>query len=128
MAKKKIVLGERPGSFTRAVEVPMLDGTTGTIECQFRYRDRKEFGALLDRVFAQPSPNLMKDGVMSSELQQQEACRVNGGYLHEILTGWNLDVPFSLEACVELATDLPRAATTIMDAYREGIVEGRLGN
>ena len=48
----KIKLGSTPKSFKRIVTVDMLDGTKGSIECQFKYRTRTQFGQFLDTVFS----------------------------------------------------------------------------
>ena len=125
---KKVVLGQRPDKIVHVVEFPLPTGEPGAIECHFRYRTREEFGALLDATFGPEGDNAMVDGKLSMERHQALTCQANGAYLHAILTGWNLDVPLSLEACVQFANECPGGAQAVMTAYRAAIVEGRLGN
>ena len=126
---KKITLGNRPESIKRVVTFPLPEGEEGAIEAQFKYRTRVEFGRLIDDVFqpAEAEPPF-KDGKFSMELQQAQICETNADYLFRILVGWNLDVPFSREACLQLALEVPSAAQALMEKYREACLEGRLGN
>ena len=43
-----IKLGNRPKAFKRIVTFDMLEGGKGSIECNFRYRTRSEFGVFID--------------------------------------------------------------------------------
>lgn len=126
----KIKLGNRPKSFKRPVTFPMLEGGQGAIECEFKYRTKKEFGAFIDRLFEdageEPEGEELKPKKMAELLAK--TIDKNGAYLMEALEGWNLDQPLSREAADQLADELPGAATAIMEAYRMAVVEGRLGN
>lgn len=143
MAKvSKIVLGKRPEHFTREVRVPMLDGTTGTIEVKFVYRSRKEFAELVDvtqaeiTAKAEAEVERMKkaagEGESLPEFSQADLvarqAEFNVAYLLKIAKGWNLDVPFDKDAVEELVDTLPGAVTAIVSTYREALLEGRLGN
>jgi len=137
----KIVLGKRPETFKRTVAVPMLDGTKGTIECTFRYRTRKEFGALVDGIraeaeklgaqaTAEAAP--AEEGAPAKEWSLRDhfdkLVGTNAEYMLQILDGWNLDVPLNAESLQQLSDELPAASEAIVDAYRVAITEGRLGN
>jgi hypothetical protein len=124
----KIKLGVTPKSFKVVVTFAMLDGDKGTIEADFRYRTRDEFGVFIDQIVkdagVQPSQveDLGMTGLMSRTTDQ------NGRYLLEILVGWNLDEPLTIDRTRQLANELPAAAAALMEAYRTAVTEGRLGN
>lgn len=126
----KIKLGARPSTFKKTVSLAMLDGTTGTIECKFKYRTKKEFGAFLDGLFkAAEGENTEPEGAKLSlaDLMTKTVDK-NAQYLLDVLDGWNLDTELSLEALEQLCDELPGAAAAIMDTYRIAVTEGRLGN
>jgi len=137
----KIVLGKRPETFKRTVAVPMLDGTKGTIECTFRYRTRKEFGALVDGIRAEaeklgaqataeaaPTEEGAPAKAWSMRDHYEKLVSTNADYMLQILDGWNLDVPLNAESLQQLSDELPAASEAIVEAYRVAIIEGRLGN
>ncbi|MBD8654117.1 hypothetical protein IFT68_00565 [Oxalobacteraceae sp. CFBP 13730] len=143
MAKvSKLVLGKRPEHFTRVVSFPMLDGSTGTVEVKFVYRSRKEFAELIDtnqasiKSKADAEVDRMKqvagEGGSVADFKQTDLVAhqadFNAAYLMQIAKGWNLDVPFNREAVDELVDTLPAAVNAINAAYREALLEGRLGN
>jgi len=143
MAKvSKIVLGKRPEHFTREVRFPMLDGSTGTMEVKFVYRSRKEFAALADEAQATVKATAnaeiarlekaVSDSATIADFSQADLvarqAEFNVDYLMKIIAGWNLDVPFDREALEELVDTLPAAVSAINTAYREALLEGRLGN
>lgn len=143
MAKvSKIVLGKRPEHFTREVSFPMLDGSTGMIEVKFIYRSRKEFAELADetqaaiKAKAEAEIERMKkatgDGESMADFSQADLvarqAEFNATYLMQIVKGWNLDVPFARDEVEELVDTLPGAVNAIITAYREALLEGRLGN
>ncbi|WCM86647.1 phage tail assembly chaperone [Acidovorax sp. NCPPB 3576] len=136
----KIKLGNRPKNFKKTISVPMLDGTSGTIECLFKYRTRKEFGEFVDGLTEaaraegkaaeesaerdgqnEPKPFSLKDHL-------EKTVGANAQYILEILEGWNLDVELSRESLEQLADELPGATAAIVETYRTAITEGRLGN
>lgn len=138
----KIILGQRPKTFSHTVNFPMLNGEPGSMEVTYTYRTRSEFGkfadeirdevktraeADLDRIKdlaakGQPIPELMQ-----AEILERETA-INVGYVMRCVEGWNLDVPFDLAAVKQLADEVPAAITSIIAAYRDAITEGRLGN
>lgn len=134
----KIVLGKRPETFKRIVSVPLLDGSKGTIECTFRYRTRKEFGQLVDEIRTEAE----KAGGQAAAAAQEGAdakpwslhdhfdklVGTNAEYLLKILVSWNLDEELNQGVLEQLADELPAAFESIVAAYRDAIVEGKLGN
>lgn len=123
----KITLGKPPKTFAPvAVRFPMPAGGEGVIECVFKYRSRKDFGAFLASTF---KADTAADGA-PMDLQQVMAAAVekNGAYLAEVLDGWNLDDKLTPEAAAQLADEVPAAASAIMEAYSRAVTEGRLGN
>jgi hypothetical protein len=137
----KITLGKQPESFKRVVKFKMLDGSEGSIECDFKYRTKRAFGAFIDALVkdaageqAEQAPALSSTATSDAEqalsLGQLMAKTVdkNADYLLDVLVGWNLDVRLSRDALTQLADELPGAASAIMDTYRIAITEGRLGN
>ena len=124
----KIVLGKRPKSFKRTVTFPMIDGTQGSIECEFKYRTKREYGEFIDRMTR--SDKAAEPTQDQSGLQDllTKTVEINADYLLDVLEGWNLDVKLSRETLQQLADELPAAAHAVMAEYRAVIVEGRLGN
>ncbi|MES1979547.1 MAG: phage tail assembly chaperone [Pseudomonadota bacterium] len=128
----KITLGSRPKSFKKVVKFPMLDGTTGSIECIYKYRTRKEFGVFIDGLLdaAKVKPDASEDGEVKfsmSELMEKTA-GANADYILQIVEGWNLDEDLSAATAQQLADEIPAAAAAIMETYRAAVQDGRLGN
>ena len=131
----KIVLGKRPANFKKTVTIPMLDGTKGTIECVFKYRTKKEFGAMVDELFSQGKAADQEEAPAGEDAPKfsvaealAKAVDANAKYLLQLLEDWNLDVDLSEEALEQLSDELPGAAAAIMETYRAACTEGRLGN
>lgn len=130
----KIKLGQRPQNFKRVVKFPMHDGTEGAIECIFKYRTRKEFGAFIDGIvdaakLKAPEPG--EDGEVKFSMADlmERTAGSNADYLLQVLDGWNVDgSELTLESLQQLADELPGAASAIMETYRAAVSEGRLGN
>lgn len=125
----KIKLGAQPASFTRSVSFPMLDGSTGSVECKFRYRTRSQFGALVDEM-ATASNTDVSDITQAGSMERYMAMgsASNARYLLKILDDWSLDQPLAAETAHQLADELPAAVAAIVEAYRAATIEGRLGN
>jgi hypothetical protein len=138
----KIILGQRPKSFKRTVKFLQVDGSPGTIDVDYKYRTRTEFGefadgiraqmkaadeALLDQVKAQADAGEVIAPLSQATLIKSEN-ETNVGYVMGCIEGWNLDVPFSQAAVEQLANEVPAAITAIIATYRDAITDGRLGN
>jgi hypothetical protein len=128
----KIVLGKRPESFKRALKFPMVDGTEGQLEVEYKYRTLTEFGAFIDEWSKEQGAKVeaeQKDGKqLSNEEIRRAQTEVNADYIMQIVVGWNLDVEFTRENVLQLCDELPAAANEAINAYRAAITEGRLGN
>lgn len=154
----KLILGRAPKTISKELTFPMLDGTTGSIKVDFKYRTRSEYATFVDeqteKVKAQAEADLAKmkaalkaaqeerekakaAGIehdeeinlgMSESEQQARKSQGQADFLMGALDGWNLDIPFDREAVVQLVDETPQAAQTIIAAYREAMTEGRLGN
>lgn len=133
----KITLGKRPKNFKKTISVQMLDGTTGTVECVFKYRTKKEYGEFIDgiteaaRATEKASEAKADDAeVKPFSLADYLAKSVDAGadYILQILEGWNLDVELSKQSVEELGDEYPGAAAAIIETYRIAVTEGRLGN
>lgn len=126
---RTVRLGQKPSGIPDVVKYTGLDGAEYMIPVTFKYRTLTEFGALLDEVFSQTLPPATgADGKLSSKSVQQGQVHVNGQYMHLILLDWGLDVPLTLQACIQLADEDPAAVRALMNKYRELITVGRSGN
>lgn len=129
----KITLGTRPKNFTHTVEVPLHEGTTGSIEVLYRYRTRSEFGQFIDELadaaqVARPQ-TATADEVDNTVRAAMEATNgTNAKYLLQVMDGWNLEAEFGLPAMQQLCDELPGVAIKLMEDYRLACTEGRLGN
>lgn len=131
----KIVLGQRPKNFKRAVKVPLLDGTLGEITVSYVYRTHSDWAAFVDALrnaakVSTSAPRIGDDEALARIVRDAvESTRDNhADYLMQILDGWDLDVEFSRPAVVQLCDELPGVALALINQYREAITEGRAGN
>jgi hypothetical protein len=125
----KIKLGSRPKSFKKTVTFPMLDGTTGRIECQYKYRTRKEFGVFIDTILEAAGQTVKADDEkFSMAALMEKTAGSNADYVMQVLDSWDLDEELSHENVEQLADEVPAAVTAIMETYRIAVSEGRLGN
>lgn len=125
----KVKLGARPKTFKRPISFPMLDGTTGTIEMEYRYRTRREYGEFIDKVVADAGAAAKPmDEKFSMANLMSKTGNNTADHILLIADGWNLDEPFDREHLQQLCDELPGAATAIVDQYRAAVAEGRLGN
>ncbi len=124
----KIKLGARPTTFTSVITVPLLDGTTGSIEMTYRYRTKTEFGELLDALAKTGEMAVGSDGQRTIREAFAEGAAVNTDYILQVAEGWNLDEPFSRGTVAQLCDEIPAAGLAIIDGYRVAITEGRLKN
>lgn len=134
----KITLGKRPKNFKKTISVQMLDGTTGTVECVFKYRTKKEYGEFIDGITeAARASEKAKETAKAEEAEVKpfslaeyldKSVDAGADYILQILEGWNLDVELSKESVEDLANEFPGAAAAIIETYRTAVTEGRLGN
>ncbi len=128
----KIILGSRPKNFTRIITVDLPEGGKGSVEVLFKYRTRTEFGAFIDNLLdkAGVAPKDTSEEALKYSLKQALEATIdqNADYILQIADGWNMDEDFNRDNVAQLCDELPGAAQAIMDAYREAITTGRLGN
>ncbi len=126
----KIKLGDRPKHFKRIVKFPMLDGTEGAIEMNYKYRTRTEFGKFIDGIIAAAgSTTKADDEAFSMATLMAKTGGANADYVMQVADGWNLEeTDFTLANIQQLADEIPAAVNAIMETYRTACVEGRLGN
>lgn len=153
-----VKLGDRPKSFKKIVKFEMLDGTEGTIEMNYKYRTRKQFGEFIDEIVATAKAAAEADkaaakaaadaatalGASGQTADSDRAKPItkdltmaelmerttgsNAEYILNVAYGWNLPEVFDLKNAQQLADELPAASVAIMEAYRLACTEGRLGN
>lgn len=133
----KIKLGTRPKHIKHTVVIPMLEGGSASVQMQYVYRTRAEFGALVDGLVAQaqadtkalePTGQPADDAAFSLAGTLAATNATNAAYILKIADGWDLDEPFTPDTVLQLCDELPGAALAIINAYRAAITEGRLGN
>lgn len=134
----KITLGKRPKNFKKTISVQMLDGTTGTVECIFKYRTKKEYGEFIDGITeAARAAEKTKETTKAEDAEVkpfslaeylEKSVDAGSDYILQILEGWNLDVELSKESVEDLANEFPGAAAAIIETYRTAVTEGRMGN
>lgn len=124
-----IKLGKTPKSFKRNVTVDMLDGTKGSIECEFKYMTRTAFGAFLDGVFADAGvkPADADEKVVIADVMARTR-DTNADYLIQVLEGWNLDEELNKENLQQLCDEFPGVANSIMEIFRVSVTEGKAKN
>lgn len=136
---KKITLGKRPESFRAPVKFPMLDGSEGAIQCEFKYRTKTEFGKFIDKMVEDAKTTEAKQAPGSEAEEGAGAVRLgdimaktvdkNADYLMDVLKGWDIEGrDLTRDNCAMLADELPGAAVAIMEVYRTSVTEGRRGN
>lgn len=126
----KIRLGQRPKTFKHTVKFPMLDGSEGSILCEFRYRTRKEFGEFIDGIMEAAGVKPQADGEekFSMAALMEKTAGANADYILQVLFGWDLPEELSRANVEQLCDEIPAAAAAVMEQYRIAITEGRLGN
>lgn len=128
----KITLGKRPKNFKHNITVPLLDGTTGSMEIIFTYRTRTEFGQMIDGLMDDAGVKPAGEDDESQKLSLAQAMErtkeTNADYILKVAEGWNLESDFNRENVAQLCDEIPAAAMAIMNSYRAAITEGKLGN
>jgi ribosomal protein L12E/L44/L45/RPP1/RPP2 len=125
----KISLGKTPKSFKRTITVDMLDGTKGSIECEFKYRTRTEFGKFLDTIFADAGVKPTDDDAKVIIAEVMAKTRdTNADYLIQVLDGWNLDEDLTKANLQQLCDEFPGVSNQIMETYRVAVTEGKAKN
>lgn len=123
----KITLGATPKNFKKTVKVTLLDGTQGTIDCTFIYRTVTQYGELIDKLNEGGSAKTPEEAVSLADLFSRNKEK-NGDYICQILEDWGMEAAFTPSNAQQLCDEYPGVAAALFEAYRNAIVEGRLGN
>ena len=128
----KITLGTRPKNFKHILTVALPEGGQGSIEVLFKYRTRTEFGAFVDKLLnaagVTPAGQTSEDLKFSLAQALEKTTDTNAEYIMQVVDGWNLAEDFNAQNVRQMCDELPGAAQSIIESYRQAITEGRLGN
>lgn len=124
------ILGKRPESISGTIEFPLPDGTEAKIPCEFKYRTRKEFGELWDKINEGAGRGVQLDGEKFSLAGMFErGAAVNADNALEYLVSWpDTMPPLTKEALVSLFDQAPASLQAFWDGYRQLCTTGRVGN
>lgn len=131
----KIRLGAPPATFKPfPVKFTMPDGSEGAILATFKYRSRKDFGKLLNAMFAvvgKEIPAAAPDAEakpIDFEALFAETGEKNAEHLLASLFAWDLDGELTLDNLQAVCDEYPAGAAALMAAYSRACNEGHLGN
>lgn len=124
------ILGKRPESISGTVEFPLPDGTEAKIPCQFKYRTRKEFGELWDKINEAAGGGIPIDGEKFSLAGMFErGAAANADNALEYLVSWpDTMPPLNKESLIAVFDQAPASLQAFWDGYRQLCTTGRLGN
>lgn len=122
------IFGKRPETVTSAVKFTSVTGAEVDIECQFKYRTRKELAQLWDEISA-PSGAAKQDAEdFSYERMFGAGMEIDAERTLKYLVGWPLEIALDAAGLIRLFDEEAGAAKAFWDAYRSVILAGRLGN
>ena len=121
----KITLGKPPKNFNRSVLFTTVEGDESFITWTFVYRTRKQFGELVDTNAPDDAPS---EGIPTMQSMMEKANVKSADYIMQIAEGWDLSADFNRVNVQELCDQYPAAVNAAIHAYREAVMEGRLGN
>ena len=144
----KLSLGKRPKNFKHTVTFTSVDGEAMCIGMTYRYRTKREFGALIDETFGPAVASQVEDAadlfgddapkpaaeaapaVQTASVAEMmdRGTEANADYLLKIAEDWDIGVSFTRDNLIQLGDEQPGAVLAIMAAYRVAVTEGRLGN
>lgn len=122
----KITLGKPPKNFQRSVLFTTVEGDESFITWTFIYRTRKQFGELVDT--NAPDDVAPSEGIPTMQSMMEKANVKSADYIMQIAEGWDLSADFNRVNVQELCDQYPAAVNAAVNAYREAVMEGRLGN
>lgn len=122
----KITLGKPPKAFNRSVRFTTIEGDESFITWTFIYRTRKQFAELVDT--NTPDDAGPSESVTTMQSIMENANIKSTGYIMQIAEGWDLAADFNRVNVQELCDQYPAAVNAASNAYREAVMEGRLGN
>lgn len=122
----KITLGKPPKNFNRSVLFTTVEGDESFITWTFIYRTRKQFAELVDT--NAPDDVAPSEGIPTMQSMMEKANVKSADYIMQIAEGWDLSADFNRVNVQELCDQYPAAVNAAINAYREAVMEGRLGN
>lgn len=124
------ILGKRPESIAGTIEFPLPDGTEAKIPCEFKYRTRKEFGELWDKIAEGIAGGVQVEGEKFTFAGMFErGAAANADNVLEYLISWPDTMPaLSRETLIAVFDQAPASAQAFWDGYRQLCTTGRLGN
>lgn len=125
----KLTFGAPPATFEKDVHTKLLNGTNLTFRVTFKYRNREQYGALLDSIAAKNSaPPVDSSAPVTAESIFADKAKVDAEAVLEMAQGWSLTDPFTLEHLTYMAINYPGVIHDIHETYRAAVVEGRAKN
>lgn len=122
------IFGKRPETVTAAVKFTSVTGAEVDIECQFKYRTRKEFSQLWDELAEPVTGGAAADAMPTFAQLADKGLKVNAERTLKYLSGWPLDLELNAENVLQLFDEEPDAPAAFWNAYRMACTEGRRGN
>jgi len=123
----KIILGEDPKTFAPAtIKFVRPNGEAGEIVVTYKYRTRKQFGALMNDIHGDTGEKAPEKIDFAALFEK--ALDKNADHLMACVDSWDLDDKVSRETMQTLCDKLPAAAIALMAGYSAACNEGRLGN
>ena len=146
------ILFKRPETIDGTVEFPLPDGTTAKLACTFKYRTKKEFGALWDEIAKTTIENAENDGadeakskVKTKPKKEEPSDAAKEEFSFEALFGrgdkaiakntmrylasWPSHLPELGEASLmQVFNEAPASAAAFWDTYRSLCTRGMVGN
>lgn len=154
---KPTILFKRPETIAGTVKFPLPDGTEAKLACQFKYRTRKEFGALWDEI-AQASLTAASEAAGAPKPAKSRAAKgkaaaptpvataptpaeftfegmmANGDEANaknalRYLVNWPEELPaLNVENLIQIFDEAPAAAPAFWNTYRNLCTTGVAGN
>ncbi len=122
------IFGARPETITADVSFVRVTGEVHEMVCQFKYRTRREFGELWDKVSDAKIPQPANGEKFSFANLADSGLEFSVERTLQYLAGWDLDIELDKAALLQLFDEEPNAAAAFWDAYRAALVDGRVKN
>lgn len=134
---KPTVIFKRPETIDGIVEFPLPTGTTAKLACKFKYRTKKEFGALWDEITqsadadkaASTDDNGAEKEQVSFVALIDQGNHKNASNVLRFLEAWPAELPELNEANLMQAFDeAPASSLAFWNTYRNLCLTGTAGN
>ena len=120
------IFGARPDTITADVSFVRVTGEVHEMVCQFKYRTRREFGELWDKVSDAKIPQPANGEKFSFAGLADSGLEFSVERTLQYLVGWDLDIELDKASLLQLFDEEPNAAAAFWDAYRAALVDGRV--